>query len=572
MFMIKNMTKEVLKNKTFLVLLFVMTICTSFIFFFIRFSIDANLTGLEALASLTQNQQNYMRALNSNRSLALSMLFTIAGVTAAIFALFYLRFYISAKKQIGILKSLGYKNTDFQIYFSVSAIIFSVFGLLLGMLLGYFASSVHIAANMASYGVTGLVKGVSTIGIVLGIGFPLLLFGVTMFLCGFLLYKKDIAELIGTSGAQNLKQSKMLKFADVCVKKLPIKKKAPVRIALRRPLSILILVLASMVFTVMLVLGWSLTASGNSVYKSQTEGHNYQYESRFNEIKTQRAGGNAIYYLAFHSRLLRDGDSIEQTAMGIDFNEEIYDLQNKKGEKLSVLTENHCYIGEELFHMYNVGIGDEMILQIGEKRIEVKVRDVAYNVRLKTILFGRSFIAEQLRYAEDSFNGAFSIDHLYPNADSVIDGKTRADTLKRSNVSSQVSAVVNQSIGVLSGIILIFLALFITLQDSVRDMMILRNLGYGSREIKKLLINIFLPILLIAFVITAFPAVQIAKAMQFSLSLQTGDYMPFSTNIFVIIIGLIAVAAIYFAVQAIYGLILKRILKKKSILQYTNEL
>ncbi len=50
---IKNLTKEILKNRVFLILLSVMTVFTSFLFFFMRFSIDANLAVLRTFGALT---------------------------------------------------------------------------------------------------------------------------------------------------------------------------------------------------------------------------------------------------------------------------------------------------------------------------------------------------------------------------------------------------------------------------------------------------------------------------------------------------------------------------------------
>lgn len=572
MLMFKNMTKEILKNKIFLILLFVMTVCSSFMFFFIRFSIDANLANLEALSSLTHNQQNYMRALNSNNSLAITVLFTVCSVTALAFALFYFRFFASAKKQIGILKAVGYKNTNFQLYFSLFAVLFSIVGLLVGMLLGYLGSSVHISANMQSYGVTGLVKGINLSGVALGIFVPLIIFGLTMYLCGFSLYKKNNVELLNSTSAQKSNHLKLLKFAGACVSKLPIKNKAPLRIALRQPLSIVVIIAASMMFTVMLVLGWSLTSSGDSIYKSQTVGHNYKYESHFDAIQSEQTASNAIHYLSFDSKLVGGTNDVEQAIIGMDFDNEIYNLRNMDGENLSSPTDNNCYITEELKEMYSIKVGEDIILQIGEQQITAKVIDVAYNAKLKTVIFSRAFIVSQMGYSQTSFNGVLSCDNIYPNADLVIDNIAKNDELKRNKVSSQVSAVINQLVGVLSGMILMFLALFITFQYSTRDMMILGNLGHSNKEIKRLLINIFLPILIVGYIITAFPAVMVARAVQFSLSLQTGDYMPFSTNILVLLVGLIAVVAIYIVVQAIFSLAIKHTLKKKSILQYTNEL
>ena len=62
----------------------------------------------------------------------------------------------------------------------------------------------------------------------------------------------------------------------------------------------------------------------------------------------------------------------------------------------------------------------------------------------------------------------------------------RVERLERDAVSNKISAVINQATGVLIGVILLFLALFINFQDNQRDMDILRLIGYQNKEIRRL--------------------------------------------------------------------------------------
>lgn len=569
--MIKSLTKEIFKNKVFIVLLGIMTVLSSFMFFFIRFSIDGNLANLNALASLTENQQNYKNALTSNTFLSLVMLFAISGFTALLFVMFWFRLYSSAKKQFGTYKALGYRNIQIQSYFAIFAALFSVVGLLLGMLIGYFASSVHLQANAQSYNVSGLVKGISVPSALIGVFAPMMLFAVAMFCCGFALYGKENGALL-SDRKRNDKHSKLLAFADKCVCKLPIKNKASLRIALRKPVCILFLIVAATVLMVMLVLGWSLTQSSQTVYKTQTDGHNYKYEAVFDNVQTENVTGDAICYLSRDGEVIWRGKQIEQTVFGMDFNDKVYTLKDMRGNVLSAPENDTCYISAGLSEMYGIKAGAEITVQCGNIQIPLKVMAVAYNAKSKTVILDRRFFAQELSESANAYNGVLSLESIFSSADKVIDEAAREDTLNRDKVSSNVSAVINQAIGLVSGIIITFLALFIAFQDSAKDILIMDNLGYESREIRKLLINVFLPILLLGIAITAFPAILIAKAIQTSLALQMGDYMPFSANVLVVLVGVIILVGIYLLSQFVFTFAIKRHTKKKSVLQYTNEL
>lgn len=102
----------------------------------------------------------------------------------------------------------------------------------------------------------------------------------------------------------------------------------------------------------------------------------------------------------------------------------------------------------------------------------------------------------------------------------LITHENKMDILERGMVSNRVSAVIN------------------------------KMMGYRKKEIGRLLIDIYKPILFAAFIITLLPAVQLTKYILRSLSIQIGDYMMFQTNIFVIGGILILLYTIYFIVYS----------------------
>ncbi len=134
----------------------------------------------------------------------------------------------------------------------------------------------------------------------------------------------------------------------------------------------------------------------------------------------------------------------------------------------------------------------------------------------------------------------------------------RVEAINRSFTSNDISAVINQLTGGLIGAVLIFLALYLNFQDNTRDMLILHTMGYKPKEIRRMLVNVYMPITWAAFVLTLFPAVMLARSIQRSLSVSTGDYMPFGTDIGVVLFTFILLNAVYFLVQALFGLGVKR--------------
>lgn len=150
---------------------------------------------------------------------------------------------------------------------------------------------------------------------------------------------------------------------------------------------------------------------------------------------------------------------------------------------------------------------------------------------------------------------------------------TRAEkvaVLEKNLVSNRTSAVINQITGCLIGCILLFLALLLNFQDNAKDMLILNLMGYTPSLIRKTLIDLYRHVVCVFFLIGIWPSTQIVKVTLKSLSLQIGDYMPFKTNLFVIILTFIFLNALYMLVQFTFNLGIKKVIKSDQIYTYAS--
>lgn len=76
----KHLMKELLKNRIFIILHLILTAATSFLYFFVAFSVDGNLALLNNHA-LTREQILYQNALLSNQILAKNVLCAFTALT-----------------------------------------------------------------------------------------------------------------------------------------------------------------------------------------------------------------------------------------------------------------------------------------------------------------------------------------------------------------------------------------------------------------------------------------------------------------------------------------------------------
>ncbi|MNZ55202.1 hypothetical protein D3C78_731240 [compost metagenome] len=228
-----------------------------------------------------------------------------------------------------------------------------------------------------------------------------------------------------------------------------------------------------------------------------------------------------------------------------------------------MLKAGEAYINSGLHEMYGLHPGNTFVADIAGVSLELTVADIAVNAKAASIYVNADQLSERIRIPIGAYNGVLSMEKMKGGIATT--KEQRIENLNREAVSSNSSAVINQAIGGLIGAILIFIALYVNLQDNTRDILILHMMGYRTKQIRKTMIDVYMPIVWMVFALTLAPSIFMARSIQKSLSISTNDYMPFGTSIVVILFVFAVLNLIYWFVQALFGLGMKRIIAKEEI-------
>lgn len=558
----KQLFKQIIKDKIFLALLLLLTMLTSLSFFFVMGSIDGNIKILNRLQNLTANQQLYKSALHSNMILAYTFWLSLVSLSVVVFVMFFYRFFRVNKKQIGCIKTLGFKNSSLQFFFIAFTAVLSLLGVTLGLFGGYALSDILIRANSKTYDVTGLTKSISVFSLVIGLAVSTIIFCIAALLCYGFVRNKEAGALLAGNNAQN-RFPVTLKIADKISRIVPVNKRLSLRIALRKPLCVLLLLISVMSFNVCIIIGQSLNISSAKIFDTQTIGHNYEYQIQYHEYKNDDISSEVMKYINSTSTIIINNHKLERIVSGLYGINELFELKNESNELLTTPNAGYIYINPELSEIYGVKIGDTLAVTIADKQYLFTVEDIAANAQTNHIYMNGAQLTEILGITDGSYNGVFSADKL--NGDIITSQEQRIEELNRNSVSNKTSAVINQVTGILVGIILIYLALHISFQDNTHDILILSMLGHRIRYIRQLLVNVYMPILWVMFAITLAPSILLARTIQNSLSVSTNEYMPFGINFVVIIMAFVIINLIYYVVQAAFSLRIRKIIVKGEI-------
>lgn len=559
----KQLTKQVGRNKVFVLLLFILTCLTSLSFFFVKFSIDGNMAMLDSLSSLNKNQQKYKEALLSNTRLAYVFLLAMTMLTAFVFIMFFYRFFRSSKKQMGCLKSLGFTDRVLCTFFVFFTACIAMVGAGAGMFCGYFLSDILIRANEKTCTVSGLIRAVTPMTTAIGLLGGTIIFCLTAFLSYFFVRGKEPGSLIAGKTAKQ-KISGGLSAAERIVKIIPVRDKFPLRIALRKPLAVILIFTAVMACNVCFILGRSLNISSRMILDSQTKGHHYEYNTGYTEYKEERLPADALPYLFCHSVIETGEREIEQSVYGVYSLGNIFELMDKTGKTLPVPKSGEIYINPALAELYDVHMGDKLTLTIDSIITSYTVRGIAENAQRNTVYVNASALSKDIKAPIGSYNGVWSMSPVSEDGTTVSKTQIKQE-LERDATSNKTSAVINQVIGAVIGCILLFLALYLNFQDNQRDISILDLLGYSQKEIRKMLIHIYRPMMWTAFILTLFPSILTAKAIQKTLSYAIHDYMPFGMDRMVLLLLFIFLNVLYQLVECVFSVGILRVCKKGNL-------
>lgn len=580
----KHIKKYFLAQKTMLAILSLFLMGTSFLYYFVHFSVDKNLSRYRNVdtATLAENELKYLTALENNTVLVRYMTLSMSVVFLLILFLFITNTVKKNQANIGLLQSLGF--TTFQIADSTSGFfyIFAIISILIGEVAGYFGSSILISANENTYGMELLSKGIrfsNSIRLVAYLGGAVL---IVTHMAFALAVNKDAALLMKKSDGLSGKPGIIERFIGFFKMKGGYKYK----LTLKNISELLLIVTAIVTFSIMFVLSVSLLLSSREVMKSQREGREYSYVTEYDEVRNIEAGavdeentdtlppdsaGDILYYLKYNAAINHSGEKISYNIIGIDSDNGHFSLYDKKHAVIDISNEEGIVLNPELSENYGIKVGDELSLEIGGKEVKLVATNIARNAGIKSMYISKEKLAALMNIDSAAYNAVLSNKAIDESASTSYSYEEKMEALSRDQTSNKASAIINQSIGVATGCLLIFLAIFIGLSSNTESILIFDLLGYDSKKINRILLDPYIVVANIIFVITLPICIFAAKRIQISTSLATGDYMPFQLSGFTIVYMFVILNIICMLVRAAFTGKIKKIIAGEKQAEYLSE-
>ena len=562
----KYLSRDFFAKRTMVSILSLILIFISFMYFFVHFAIDANLLRLGG-EQLSGNESDYLTALKSNQVLIRNITVAMVAIFSLILSLFIRGTLQRNRVQLAQLMSLGFSFSSVLASYALLICGLSLISSLLGLVLGFWASDILLSANSQTYLVQGLSKGLSLQSVMTGTLFLSLFLGALTYLAGLTVRKTDLALMMKQTDGKSIRPGLIEKL----IQKLPMKHKFKFKLTLNHFSTLGLLLIAIVTFSIMFVLSLSLTFSSSKILESQKVGRHYSYDISYDNYRKEEAesASDSVTYLRYDVDLMIKGETIAYQALSFTSQNDLFQLIDSKGEILDPT--QGVFVNPELRENYGLKVGDTLELRVKGKRHQIKIAGFAENADLKTIYIPRGQASAMVNEADDRFNG-----RLTNNAQEKGQGKTRSleeklSAIQRSQTSNKASAIINQSIGVITGCLLIYLAVFIGLNGNMKTLLMFDLLGYEEREVYRILLNPYIVISNLLFLLTLPVAVYAARNIQIMTSLQTGDYMPFQINWITFVYMFVILNALCFIIRFLFIRKVKKIREDNRQEEFLSE-
>lgn len=539
------------------------------------FKNDENIT-LDGTSVMRMARVNSLEVeISTNRTFAKYFMYLLLGISVFVIVVVTKKRIEDEKLQIGVLKALGYNRVKIAVSYLVYPIIGSIIGGILGFLIGAFSSG-YLSNMYVSYfnlPIDGYKFNVMYLAE--DILIPLLILSLLAFLIALFMLRKTPLKLL--KEGSNLKVNLFSKFITFITKKLPFKTRFRYSLASRSIGKLVIVTLTSFctgLLIVLILIGFNMFSSmldktfdglklknqvtylGNMSGTSDTE--DYIYTTNMNLKEVIDSSGNS------HEIEKKKDDSKKEeeysiNVNGIDKNPKLIEIKDKSGNNLfeKLNDNNDIIINENIAKIANINIGDTLVLESGDKKLEYKVVAINESFMGASAYTIRSNLAKEFENDEMVYNIKFTNDDKYSSMSNLT--KEESDKIAnilsiedlQDNLKNQLSAS-SGSIYVVIGfasvmaLVIILIIANVVVEENKKTISLMKVMGYDDKSVSSIVLNIYTPFIIIAYLLSI-PVMK--KLLEFIVSKLTGSMdfaIPIEFSWVKALIGLAGLLVSYF--------------------------
>lgn len=512
-----------------------------------------------------------------HRKFAEYFLYLLLGVSVFIIVIITKKRIEDERLQIGVLKSLGYKRGSIAASYLVYPIIGSLLGGILGFLLGNCLNEplAELYLNYFNVPLAGYSLNLKYLQV--SVLLPMIVLSVLSFIISLFMLRKKPLDLL--KEGSHLKVNLLSKFTNFVTRKLSFESRFRYSLASRSTGKLLIVSLTSFCTGLLIVLTLIGMNLFNSMIEDTFDSFHYKYQVTY---KTPQAGGSEEDDLVLSAsgtlESVTKGGKVEKaeedtsiSLTGLDSTSKYVELKNKEEQNIKDLLDHDegVIINANIAEVYKVEVGDQITFTLNDQKYTYRIAGISDGYMGITLYINRDLLSKDLGFTETSYNVKYSVNKVYSSMKKVdkeelskIEGIFSIEDLRR-NMEVQMQTA-NSSIYIviafasLMAFVIIAVIANIVVEENKKTISLMKVLGYKNKEISSIVLNIYTPFVIIAYLLSIPAMIALLKWIVSHLVGDMNMALPISLSPVMAIVGLIGLLIAYY----IAILISRRVLNK----------
>jgi len=456
------------------------------------------------------------------------------------------------RSQMGVIKSLGYSNSDILKAYMVYPFIASMAGVILGYIGGYFLSIPIFNFFTLYYQMPLTVIAFDWTIIVNSLILPVILVNIFSAIVIYFIVKKPPLDLIRIKSKNKI--SWFVRVINRLLKHLSFKTRFKYSIAMRGIGKLLITFTGVIIASIYLVFALSSMQSFDTVLNKSIGNGDYKYQIIYEQPTNKEASTSDDKFMMLPANIVKNDEPIDVNLIGIENDLQRYKIVNEANENLvsKIYQNQHNIVITSMLSMINnIDVGDTVKIKITTKQgepvfHEVKVVGINENYTTSTIYMQLNTLNSYYGLNDSWYNGIWTKTKITDGVESIYDKDEMALTMESLLGMAKLLIYTMVGISIILAIIVLILIAVFNIEDNFKTISFLKVMGYTDQEISHMVINIYLPLVVFAYFISIPVTLLTFRSLIKTMSDQLNFIIPFKMGIIQVLIGLIIIVSTYY--------------------------
>ncbi|MGI6256712.1 MAG: FtsX-like permease family protein [Anaerovoracaceae bacterium] len=463
-------------------------------------------------------------------------------------------------KNLGVLKALGYKNTEISRKYLLYFLIIGI-PALLGYFAGHFLTPYYYDLVFGTFSIPFGQMDISGMNLIIFALIPAVAFAIVAYLWAMFNVRRPALSMVQSRTREGANRLVMWRNKGI---KLPKYLRGVRNTLLLSRIMILVFVLFSgFALGVQIQFAYTTYNMTGNIKDHVLSEYRYERDVRLIETKDDEEGeerAKDLVYLSKGAQLKTEKGKTQTMELCIvgEKNTSLLALKDKQGKAIGISKTDGVIINEWMQIKYGLEKGEKITLMIDGKSYSSKVGAVSQSVYGKRIYIDKNQAKKIFDFSMDGYNGFFTENKLSYDEDkyvSVISKDEMGKSVERTSKTYVTLSIMLFVCGLVVGATILMLALSRVIQSNKQYIAFMEGMGYTKKECSYATISGYRIIAIIGFLISIPYTIMLSRIMFRMISAGSDMAYPTSINVvsiavcLVLTMGIVELLLTYFRKQ-----------------------